>query len=156
MPRNPEANCRFDAVSRMYRYRIHFRKNPFFQGRSYFFPFQVDKDVLHQTAEIITRHKDFETFCKRNNQSFTTICHIEHSAWKIHAEGMEYEVRANRFLRGMVRALVGTQLQVARGRYDVAEFEKRILAKDCKLADFSVPGHGLYLEQINYPEDYFL
>ncbi len=153
---NPEANARFDAVSRRYRYKIHFSKNPFLHHRSYFFPFALDLKILEQTAEILKNYQDFETFCKRNHQSFTTLCQIMDSHWETTQDGIEYVVTANRFLRGMVRGLVGTQLQVARGKYDVAEFEKRIQAKDCTLADFSVPGHGLYLEQITFPENYFL
>lgn len=155
-PVNPESNCRFDAQSRRYRYRIHFKKNPFLNERSFYFPFQIHTEILAETAAILLEYRDFATFCKRNSQSFTSICRIDKSIWHVTADGLEYEVEANRFLRGMVRALVGTQLQVARGRYDLAEFRRRIDAKDCTLADFSVPGHGLYLEKINYPPGYFL
>lgn len=153
--KNPEANCRFDAIRRIYRYRIHFKKNPFLHHRSYYFPFSLDIHALHRTAAILKTYEDFETFCKRGNQSFTTLCQISHSEWSETESGLEYKVAANRFLRGMVRGLVGTQLQVARGQYDVEEFENRIAAKDCTLADFSVPGYGLYLEEILYPEDEF-
>ncbi|MBX9448364.1 MAG: hypothetical protein KL787_01000 [Taibaiella sp.] len=124
--------------------------------RSYYFPYNLDIRVLRQTAAALKAHEDFETFCKRGHQSFTTICRVFHSEWSETDSGLEYKVAANRFLRGMVRGLVGTQLQVARGRYDVEEFENRISAKDCTLADFSVPGYGLYLEEIRYPEDEFV
>lgn len=153
---DPTANCRFDAVKRQYRYKIHFRKNPFLDNRSHFFPFAMDTDTLQQTAAIIMQHTDFETFSKRKTQSFTHNCTIYESYWNIAADGLEYVVVANRFLRGMVRALVGTQLNVSRGKFDISDFERRILAKDCALADFSVPGHGLYLEDIQYPDDYFV
>ena len=153
---NRDANCRFDAIKRRYRYKIHFSKNPFANNRSYFFPFAFATDRLHETAATLLRHVDFETFCKRNSQTFTHLCTIHESYWNIKEDGLEYIVCANRFLRGMVRALVGTQLNCARGKFEVEDFEKRIMAQDCSLADFSVPGHGLYLEEIIYPEDYFL
>lgn len=155
-PKDPQANCRFDAQSRAYRYRIHFHKNPFLHERSYYFPLQIQPEILQATATILMEYTDFATFCKRNSQSFTSLCRIDKSRWLIRPDGLEFEVEANRFLRGMVRALVGTQLQVARGRYCLEEFRRRIEAKDCTLADFSVPGHGLFLEKINYPSGYFL
>lgn len=150
-----EANCRFDAISRRYRYQLHFHKNPFAYERSYFFPYQIDMDILAQSAYCIKGHTNFETFAKRNAQVHTYNCTIFQSEWQVMEDGIAYIVVANRFLRGMVRALVGTQLQVARGKYDVKEFNNRILSRNCQLADFSVPGFGLYLEHIEYPADYF-
>lgn len=150
-----EKNCRFDALSRRYVYKIAFKKNPFLHQRAYFFPYKLTIDLLNQTAEIIKEYKHFSTFSKKNSQSFTDICHIKNSYWEETEFGLQYIVEANRFLRGMVRALVGTQLHVGRGNYDTNEFRRRIEALDCQLADFSVPGHGLYLDKINYPEGYF-
>src|SRR5690606_19541026 len=92
------------------------------------------------------------TFSKRNTQSKTFICKLTDSHWEEHEDELHYVVRGNRFLRGMVRGLVGTQLQVARGKMSIAELRNIIVAKDCTLADFSVPGFGLYLEQIAYPD----
>lgn len=151
-----EANARFDVVSRRYRYRIYNKKDPFLFERALFYPFAIDREVLPQTAAVIKEYKDFETFSKRNTQSFTSLCTIFESYWEEVGEELHYVVEANRFLRGMVRALVGTQLQVARGRHSVEDFRKIIEAKNCTLADFSVSGHGLYLEQVNYPEGYLI
>ena len=149
---NSELNARFDATSRRYRYRIYSRKNPFLNKRALYYPYKIDTELLHKTAAILTEYEDFESFSKRNTQTFTFKCKIFESRWEQHKEELHYVVEANRFLRGMVRGLVATQLQVARGRYSLDEFRQIIEAKDCTKADFSVAGHGLYLEKINYPE----
>jgi tRNA pseudouridine38-40 synthase len=149
-----EANARFDATSRRYRYRIYKKKNPFLYERALFYPFTIDREALKETAEIIKEYSNFETFSKRNTQSFTFLCTIFQSYWEEAGDELHYVVEANRFLRGMVRALVGTQLQVARGKHSIADFRKIIEAQNCTLADFSVAGHGLYLEAVNYPEGY--
>lgn len=151
-----EANARFDAVSRRYRYRIYSRKNPFLHQRALFYPLRTDPILLRQTAAILREYKDFETFSKRNSQTFTFLCNIFDSYWEAVGEELHYVVEANRFLRGMVRGLVGTQLQVARGKTTLADFRQIIEAKDCTRADFSVAGHGLYLESVNYPEGYLI
>ena len=153
LAKNRELNARFDAISRRYRYRTYAKKNPFLNKRALYYPYQIDKTLLHKTAEILKEYEDFESFSKRNTQSFTFKCKIFESYWEENEDELHYIVEANRFLRGMVRGLVATQLQVARGRYTLDEFRQIIEAKDCTKADFSVAGHGLYLEQINYPPD---
>ncbi len=145
-------NARFDAVSRKYRYRIYARKNPFLHERALFFPLPLQEDVLHQTAAIIMEYTRFESFCKRNSQSSTFNCTIMESRWERNGEELQYIVRGNRFLRGMVRGLVGTQLQVARGKMTIEEFRSVIEAQDCTKAYFDVTGNGLYLEEIAYKE----
>ena len=149
---NPEANARFDALTRQYRYRIYWKKNPFKDKRALYYPYKLDTEVLKETAAILKEYTDFETFSKRNTQTKTMFCTIHRSEWEMHEDELHYIVEANRFLRGMVRGLVGTQLQVARGRMTVDEFRQVIEGKDCTKADFSVAGHGLYLENITYPE----
>lgn len=155
-PSEPEnANARFDAIRRQYRYRLHTRKNPFLIQRAYHYPYKMNRGVLPETAAIILGKHDFTSFSKRKTQSKTFFCTIESAKWVFSEDAFYFEVCANRFLRGMVRALVGTQLQVARGKMTVSEFAELFEKKDCRLADFSVPGHGLYLEKIQYPEGYF-
>lgn len=149
-----DANARFDAVSRRYRYRIYSKKSPFLHQRALHFPFKIDEEILNQTAATLFDYDNFETFSKRNTQSFTFLCKIYQSFWERQGDELHYVVEANRFLRGMVRGLVGTQLQVARGKTDVQGFRNIIEARDCTLADFSVAGHGLYLEAVNYPPGY--
>ncbi len=148
------ANARFDATSRRYRYRIYDKKNPFLHQRALYYPFSIDKAILNDTAAALMEYKNFETFSKRNTQSHTFLCTIFQSYWETVGEELHYVVEANRFLRGMVRGLVGTQLQIARGRNTLEGFRKLIEAQDCTGADFSVAGHGLYLEAVNYPDDY--
>lgn len=146
-------NARFDAITRQYRYIIYKKKNPFLEKRAYFFPFQLSFEKLHETAALLKTHTDFESFCKRKSQNFTHLCTLHEAYWEEHGNELHFVVKANRFLRGMVRALVGTQLLVARNKISTEAFNNIILSKDCTQADFSVPGHGLYLEQINYPEN---
>lgn len=145
-------NARFDATARLYRYRVYTKKNPFYYHRALFYPYTLNRAALNETAAEIKLHTDFESFSKRNTQSKTFKCTIHNSYWEEHGDQLHYIVKANRFLRGMVRGLVGTQLQVARGKCSVAEFVDIINAKDCTKADFSVAGYGLYLEEIIYPE----
>lgn len=147
-----EANARFDAISRQYRYRIYAKKDPFLYHKALYYPFRIDKDILDETAAILKEYTNFETFSKRNTQTYTFNCTIFQSYWLDAGKELQYIVEANRFLRGMVRGLVGTQLQVARGKISLQEFRKVIEAKDCTKANFSVSGHGLYLEHIKYPE----
>jgi tRNA pseudouridine38-40 synthase len=151
-PNDPEMNARFAALRRRYRYRIYHKKNPFLIDKALMYPYNIDKDALHQTAAIIKEYTNFESFSKRNTQTFTFNCEIMDSHWEEHGDELHYVVEANRFLRGMVRGLVGTQLRVARGSESVADLRKIIEAKDCTLAYFDVAGHGLYLEKIHYPE----
>ncbi len=148
-----QLNARFDALTRRYRYRIYHKKNPFLVNKALFYPFRIDKNVLNDTASMLMEYDNFETFSKRNTQTFTFLCKIYKSYWEQQGEELHYIVEANRFLRGMVRGLVGTQLQVANGRIRLDEFRKIIEAKDCTKAYFNVAGHGLYLENIHYPEN---
>lgn len=148
-------NVRFDAISRSYEYQIYNQKNPFLLDRAYYFPFQIDKEVLHETAKILMEYEDFESFAKRKSQTYTHICKLYKSEWREENGLLIYHVTGSRFLRGMVRALVGTQLRIARGKGGIEDFRGIIEAKNCQLADFGVPGHGLYLKDIEFPADSF-
>ncbi len=145
------ANARFDAVSRQYRYKVYFKKNPFKYKRALFYPYTLDTNVLVNTAAVLPQFKDFTSFSKKNTQTYTNICNIYESKWEFFEDEMHYVVAANRFLRGMVRALVGTQLRLARSHKQTDDFVAIINALDCSKADFSVSGNGLYLEHIQYP-----
>jgi tRNA pseudouridine38-40 synthase len=150
---DPEFNVRFAAASRRYRYRIYRVKDPFMIDRGYFFPYRLRLDVLDELAEIIKEYTDFESFSKRNTQSKTFKCRITQSYWQEVNGELQYIVEANRFLRGMVRGLVATQLHIARNAVGTIEdFRSIVEARDCTKARFNVPGHGLYLEEIIYPE----
>jgi len=150
-PVQPGAHCRFDAVARSYCYRLYREKNPFLADRAYYFPYAVNLEKMKEAATILKTYSDFTSFSKRNTQAKTSICAIAESEWNQEGEEIIYRVRANRFLRGMVRGLTGTMLQVGRNKISIDQFKNIIEAKDCRLADFSVPGHGLFLTTVEYP-----
>ena len=150
-----DAHCRYDALSREYRYYIYRTKNPFLADRAWFFPYTLDRDNLAAAAALIPQYEDFTTFSKRNTQAKTRLCTVLGSGWQEEGECLVYRVVANRFLRGMVRGLVGTMLQVGRGKSSVEEFAAVIGRKDNQLADFSAPGHGLFLFRISFPDSIF-
>ncbi|MGZ5254934.1 MAG: tRNA pseudouridine(38-40) synthase TruA [Flavitalea sp.] len=149
------AHSRFDAVGREYCYTVYSFKDPFLTDIGYYFPFKIDIDLLRQAAGEVVGSFDFTSFSKRNTQVKTFICMIEESRWEMNGHELKYRVRGNRFLRGMVRGMVGTMLRVGRGQLTVEEFKNIIVSKDSSKADFSVPGKGLRLERVIYPEDYF-
>lgn len=150
-----DAHCRFDAISRAYRYYIYMRKDPFRVGRAYFYPYTLDMGNMKEAAGIIREYEDFTSFSKRNTQVNSFLCKIEESRWEADKEGISYYVRANRFLRGMVRALTATMLQVGRGKTTIDEFRSIIESRDCTLSSFAAPPEGLYLEEVKYPDGYF-
>ncbi|MEO8173597.1 MAG: tRNA pseudouridine(38-40) synthase TruA [Sediminibacterium sp.] len=144
------AHCRFDAVSREYKYFIYNRKDPFKNDRAWLFPYPLDIGLLQEGAGILTEYTDFTSFSKRNTQVKTFQCRIEISGWQKEGDVLVYHVKANRFLRGMVRGLVGTMLKLGRGQITTLEFRQIIEAKDCSRADFSTPPQGLFLDHVYY------
>ncbi len=151
-----QAHARFHAVSREYKYYIYNTKNPFLDDRAYYYPYALDMPLLEQAAAVIMRHTDFTSFSKRNTQVRTFRCQVMVSEWERAEDCLVYRVKANRFLRGMVRGLVGTMLQVGRGKIGLNELNDIIEKKDCTLADFSVPAQGLFLVAVEYPESFFV
>lgn len=152
---SPGAHCRFDAVSRKYEYTVYFLKDPFINDVGYYFPYYIKMDALNHAADLIEGTHDFTSFSKRNTQVKNFICTIYESRWENEGHILKYHVRGNRFLRGMVRGLVGTMLQVGRGKISIDEFISIIEAKDCRLSNFAVPGKGLCLKEVQYPSGYF-
>jgi len=150
-----DAHSRFDAVSREYAYYLYDVKDPFLADRAWFYPFPLDRGRLSRMADIIKEYEDFTSFSKRNTQVKTFRCRIEASGWTQEEHGLVYRVRANRFLRGMVKGLVGTMLLAGRGKIGEADFRKIMESKDCTMADFTPPSHGLFLCSVNYPPGYF-
>jgi tRNA pseudouridine38-40 synthase len=150
-----EAHCRFDAVSREYKYFIYNKKDPFLFEQAFYFPFKLDIDLLQQCAAIITNYRDFESFSKRKTQVKSFMCDIKRSSWIKEDDRLVYNVVANRFLRGMVKGLVGTMLKVGRGIISIDDFKKIIESKDCRNADFSPASKGLFLVSVIYPKDVF-
>ena len=150
-----DAHCRYDAISREYHYHICRKKDPFLRDRSFHFPYKMNTGKLQEAAMLLMEYEDFTAFSKRNTQAKTFICRIEESRWEMEGDHLLYRVKANRFLRGMVRAMTATMLLVGREKINMKEFRKIIESKDCTKASFAVPGHGLFLVAVEFPEGYF-
>ncbi len=144
------AHSRFDAIRREYLYHIYSIKNPFLNDRAFFYPYTLHVDALNEAASLLLRNVDFTSFSKRNTQVNNFICTLSVSKWIQQDNMLIYHVAANRFLRGMVKGLVGTMLLVGTGKITLQQFEQIVLSHDCTNADFSVPPHGLFLEKVVY------
>ncbi len=145
-----KAHCRFDAISREYHYYIYRQKNPFLLGRAYYYPYTLDIELLKKAAVEICSQTDFTSFSKRNTQVKSFLCKIQASDWVQEADCLIYKIKANRFLRGMVKGLVGTMLQIGSNKITLEDFNGIIKAKDCTKADFSVPADGLFLYKVGF------
>lgn len=150
-----ELHSRFAATGRAYEYTLYTYKDPFLRDRGYFYPYRMDMELLQAAAEIIKEYIDFSTFSKRNTQVKTFNCNIYTSQWTEEEGRIVYNVSANRFLRGMVRGLVGTMLRVGRGKLTLEGLRVAIESKDCTNADFAVPPEGLCLMKVMYPDGTF-
>ena len=151
-----DAHCRFDAISREYKYHIYQKKNPFLTDKAFYFPYKLDIEAMQKAAIVIKEYSDFTSFSKRNTQVKSFVCDIKESKWVIKEECLIYNVKANRFLRGMVRALTATMLNLGRRKIDLTAFRTIIETKDCTLANFSAPAHGLFLTEVSFPHNYFI
>lgn len=144
------AHARFDATKRTYEYHIHTIKDVFENEAGYQFQFPLDIDKMNEACEILFRHTDFECFSKVNTDVRTFNCIIFEAHWQQDGNKMVFTIVADRFLRNMVRAIVGTMLNIGTGKISLQDFEKIIDSKDRSNAGFSVPAHGLYLTKIEY------
>jgi tRNA pseudouridine38-40 synthase len=148
------AHCRFDAVKRSYIYKLHSQKDPFLEGRSWYYPFPVSLLALQAAADVLPTKTNFESFSKKSTSVNTFDCTISKAQWTQEGNALYFNIDANRFLRGMIRGLVGTMLQVGRGQSNLEQWKGIIDSKNEQNVDFSTPAHGLYLSNIQYP-DYF-
>ncbi|MEI8059559.1 MAG: tRNA pseudouridine(38-40) synthase TruA [Ferruginibacter sp.] len=148
-----QAHCRFDAIKRTYEYSLYSSKDPFLQDWAFYYPYKLNIELMNEAATFITEVCDFESFSKRNTQVKTFNCIIKESGWQLKDGTLVYQVSGNRFLRGMVRGLVGTMLKVGREKYTIAYFKEIVGSKDASLVDFSVPAHGLKLKGVAYSDD---
>lgn len=150
----PDGHSRFGAVAREYKYFIYNKKNPFLEDRGWYYPYRLDLPLLHQAAEMVAGHTRFIAFSKRNTQVNNFNCRLELSRWSREGEQLIYNVRGNRFLRGMVRALVSSMLKVARGNMTFEAFRDLLESGSQSAADFAAPAKGLFLVEVVYPEGY--
>ncbi len=149
---NNNAHCRFDAASRSYQYHIYQKKNSFLFDRAFYYPYQLDIEILNKAASLLPSYHDYTSFSKRNTQVKTFLCNVHKAEWKWLNDELIFYITANRFLRGMVRGLTGTMLKAGRSIIQIDDFISILEAKDCGKADFSVPPQGLFLINISYPE----
>ncbi len=152
---NSEANARFDARSRMYRYYLSGKKTPFFTDMQFVVSQLPDMEKMNAAAEKLLTVSDFTAFAKLHSDNKTNICKVTGAKWMTIPDGMYFTITANRFLRNMVRAIVGSLIEVGYGKISVEEFAKRILKKDRYFASLTAPAHGLFLYDIDYPDDIF-
>ena len=150
-PVSEEMHARFSAKSRMYRYYIHTVKEPFQRAYSCEIHYPLDFAKMNEAAKILTTYEDFGAFCKSGADVKTTFCDVTKAEWvQTSPTTWYFEIRANRFLRNMVRAVVGTLIEVGRGRLSIDDFKKVIEGKQRSDAGESMPGNALFLEDIVY------
>ncbi|RXQ95750.1 tRNA pseudouridine(38-40) synthase TruA [Ancylomarina salipaludis] len=152
-PVHSEAHTRFDALARTYQYFITKDKNPFRSESHWTMTHQLDVDKMNEAAKLLFDYEDFTSFSKLHTDSKTNICKIYKAEWEDRGDELVFTVSADRFLRNMVRAIVGTLVEVGRGKLDMAGFRQVIESQNRSNAGTSVPGHGLFLCKIEYPED---
>ena len=152
---NPDAHARFDATARTYEYHLGFQKNPFKQQLYYYFHQPLSLEKMNEAAQILLEYEDFEAFAKTHSDVKTFLCNITKARWESNADGAIFTITANRFLRKMVRAIVGTLIEVGTGKIAVEDLHKIIQSKNRGEAGFSVPASGLYLTEIKYPQNIY-
>ncbi len=156
LPVIPEAHARFSATSRTYHYYIHQNKDAFIKDFSYYLPHKIDLQKMEIAGNQLLVHEDFACFSKSHTQVKTNNCKISKVSWTQNGHQLIFSITADRFLRNMVRAIVGTLLEVGLGKMDLDAFIAVIESKNRSKAGYSVPACGLFLEKIEYPPEIFL
>lgn len=150
-----EAHARFSALSRTYRYYISQKKNPFTKDTSWIFKVDLDIDLMQKASTILLSYTDFTSFSKVGSNVKTNNCKVTHAQWQAERGSLIFTIQADRFLRDMVRAIVGTLVDVGRGKISLNDFIDIIDRKDRGLAGTSAPAAGLFLMDIEYPDEIF-
>jgi len=150
-----DAHARFDAFERTYHYHVTLAKDPFKRFYAHYLSRQPDVDNMNKAAAILLQYEDFTTFSKVKGDTKHYNCNMYEAVWQQQDDDLQFTIRANRFLRGMVRLVVGTLLDVGRGKLSVARFEEIISSKDRSRASGAAPAEGLYLAKVNYPDHLF-
>ncbi len=151
----PDAHARFDAISRTYEYWVIPQKNPFYMDSAHYVKRQLNVQKMNEAAQLLLQYDDFECFSKSNTDVHTYLCDISAAAWKEKGALLVFSITANRFLRNMVRAIVGTLLDVGSGKSTVDDVKAIINSKNRSQAGTSVPAKGLYLTKVIYPKSIF-
>ncbi len=155
-PVHPEAHSRFDAIRRSYIYRIIFRKSPFLDELAWLYFHPLDVEQMNQAAQVLLRHEDFECFSKVHTEVNHFRCQIFSARWEQKDDQLLFHITANRFLRGMVRAIVGTLIEVGLGWRKAEQMDELILSRNREKAGKAAPAKGLFLSEIVYPQDIYL
>lgn len=150
-----DAHARFGAISRSYEYILNKNKNPFQLNRSYYIHHELNIDLMNRASAILLEYTDFTSFSKSQTQVKTNNCVITEANWKERDDFVFFTISANRFLRNMVRAIVGTMIEVGKEKTSLNDFRKIIESKNRSDAGFSVPASGLYLTKVEYPIDIY-
>ena len=145
------AHARFDASKRTYQYHIHTQKDAFENDNSWYYHTELNVDLMNKACEILFNYIDFECFSKVHTDVNTFNCKIYEAHWKQNKSQLVFTITADRFLRNMVRAIVGTMVNVGLEKVSLDDFKEIIESKDRNKAGFSVPAHGLYLTEVEYP-----
>lgn len=153
---SPEAHARFDAEKRSYFYRMIFQKNPFLEGQAWYSFAQPDVELMNQGAAILLKYEDFESFSKVQTEVNHFRCELFSAYWEQKNGELLFHITANRFLRGMVRAIVGTLVEIGLGKRSPESIVEIIKSKDRTKAGKAAPAHGLFLNNVEYPGQIFL
>ncbi|MCD6347850.1 MAG: tRNA pseudouridine(38-40) synthase TruA [Bacteroidales bacterium] len=154
-PVSDDFHARFSALSRTYHYLISREKQPFINNLTWLYDGSLDGDTMNEAARILMKYDDFTSFARLHSDSKTNICSIQNAEWQCTDILCVFKIQADRFLRNMVRAIVGTMVEVGKGKMTVDDFEAVILAKNRSSAAQSAPPEGLFLTEVNYPEEIF-
>lgn len=154
-PVRMDAHSRFSALSRTYKYFISTKKNPFRLETSLLIHHRLDKEAMISASEVLNDYSDFSSFCRTGSDVGNHICRIMHTGWEEVDDMLVFTIKANRFLRNMVRAIVGTMIRIGSGKITTEEFRSIIEAKDRRKAGISAPANGLILDSIEYPDEIF-
>jgi tRNA pseudouridine38-40 synthase len=145
-----DAHARYDAREREYTYRIATHKDPFLNGLAWQYTVPLDVVAMNVAAEVLVATSDFTTFAKLGGGNKTNICCVSMAVWRQDHNTLLFTIRADRFLRNMVRAIVGTLVDVGRGKITPEGFARLVGARDLSLSSGGAPAHGLYLTNITY------
>ena len=155
-PVGADAHARFAAREREYRYYIEPRKNPFTRDATWQYYVPLDMGRMNEAAAALLEYDDFTSFAKLNSNNKTNICRVKEAVWTVNERGtMCFTIRADRFLRNMVRSIVGTLVDVGRGRYAPAEFRAIVESRDLSRSSAGAPAQGLFLSDVCYPPEIF-
>ncbi|WP_147677953.1 tRNA pseudouridine(38-40) synthase TruA [Algibacter pacificus] len=148
-----DVHARFHATSRMYLYRVSVQKNVFNVNQAYYVKQKVNVENMQEAAKILLEYNDFQCFSKSKTDVKTYLCQIMKADWTLVNGELHFTIKADRFLRNMVRAIVGTMINIGLGKIQVQDLHHIIKSKNRSNAGFSVPAHGLYLIEVEYPKD---